>query len=219
MVYSVFKKILGICVGVVLLSACVRTPAMKTYFFNDMMPQNVYQTQGTPRVLFVSTPTAAQAFQSKEMLYVQRPFQLSPFARHEWAAPPAQMLLPLLVQRIQKMNHFYAVVSAPYTGLTDLRLNTRLIALYQSFQGKKSQVVLEIQAELLDVTQARLIKSQLFCVRVDAPQNTPYGGVVAANQAVQAVLEQIALFVSVNSQGPRSGVRQLPKPKRAALNH
>lgn len=212
------KFVFGILLIALFLSACARSPNVKQYFFSGVPEHTRHFSAKTSQILLVSSPVAAPSYQSKDMQYVQQPYQLSQFARHAWASPPAEMLAPLLVQTLQNTGRFYAVVSPPYVGSTDFRLDTKLLALYQEFQGKRSQVVLEIQVDLMDVAQSRLLKSQQFCVRVDTPENTPYGGVIATNQAVREILSRIAIFVAVNSNSSKMremNIYELPKPIRS----
>lgn len=210
------KFILGIFVAALFLSSCARSPAMKQYFFNAVPEHPVHASAKTSKILLVSSPVAAPSYQTKDMQYVQQPYQLSQFARHAWVSPPAEMLAPLLVQTLRNTGRFYAVVSPPYAGLTDLRLDTKLLALYQEFQGRSSQVVMEVQVDLIDVNHSQLLKSQQFSAHVNAPENTPYGGVVAANQAVREILGQIASFMLANGYHKHKihefSVHELPKP-------
>jgi cholesterol transport system auxiliary component len=48
--------------------------------------------------------------------------------------------------------------------------------------------------QLLDVAQNRIIATRDIAVTEPAPQNTPYGGVVAANRAAAKALSAIAQF-------------------------
>lgn len=195
---------------ILFLGACARTPNMKQYFFDSIPPHMGHKFPKTFKVLLVSNPTSASPYQSRDMLYISKPYQLSQFARHAWVSSPADMLAPLLVQTLQNSGRFHAVVSSPYVGSVDLRLDTKLLALYQEFYGEQNQVVLEVEASLIDVAESRLLKSQLFCARVNTRENTPYGGVVAANAAVEEILKQIATFVSIHSN---YGNHELPEPR------
>ena len=81
----------------------------------------------------------------------------------------------------------------------DLRLNTELIHLQQNFMTRPSHVDLALRAQLIDVRSKRVIASRLFDETENAPSDDAYGGVTAANSALQRVLEQIAEFCVVES--------------------
>ncbi|MBS0358483.1 MAG: membrane integrity-associated transporter subunit PqiC [Proteobacteria bacterium] len=188
-----------ILIGIsMLLSACslqpVHVPSVSTYTLNSVSELKFSHAR-THESMLVSIPTASPAYQSSRMIYVEKPYELKSFANHRWVAAPSDMLLPLLVRSIQNTGRFHAVVSAPFVGLTDLRLDTQVLMLQQNFIQKPSQVDLTVRAELVNNKTNTVIKSQIFSATVSAPSNNPYGGVVAANQATRQVLEEIAKFV------------------------
>jgi cholesterol transport system auxiliary component len=48
------------------------------------------------RTLLISQTTAADGYQTEQMLYITKPYQLSAFSKNVWITPPADMLFPLL---------------------------------------------------------------------------------------------------------------------------
>src|SRR5262245_40138409 len=118
------KSFLWVCLAVMFLSSCARTPPVKQYFFNNIQVHQTGLKSKTDQVLLVSLLIAVTAFQGKDMLYVHEPYQLASFSRHTWIASPDDMLATLLVQSLQNTGYFYAVVSSPYVGSADLRLDS-----------------------------------------------------------------------------------------------
>ena len=133
------------------------------------------------------------------MYYQLKPHNLQAYSVNRWLAPPSQMLLPLLAQSLINSNYYHAVIAAPTNVTTTYRLATRIINFYQDFTVKPSQIVMTIQATLINNRTSRIIASQEFSVRVPAPTNNPYGGVLAANQATQQILGKIVAFATNNS--------------------
>ncbi len=175
--------------------------------------------------LLVNSPTATPGFDSRKMIYTKTRYELSEFARHQWAAPPAEMLEPVLIQKLRDTGYFHAVINSAFAVQRDYVLKTHLIEMRQDFTVKPSRLRIAMQAELIDTKESRVVNACTFTCSMPAPQNTPYSGVVAANRAVNTILSQVAEF-SVKALFPQKRVElQLPKPhhhsikRRATIRH
>jgi len=144
--------------------------------------------------LLVSPSHAAPGFDSRRIIYVREPHRLEYFAHHEWVDTPARMLAPLIVAEVRRSSAFHAVVLTPSPAAGDIRLDTEVVRLQQSFVGETSQVNFTLHAYVVDNTTRKVLASREFNETVAAASDDPYGGVVAANRAVQTVLEQLARF-------------------------
>jgi cholesterol transport system auxiliary component len=195
------KKISVIIVFLFLLSGCmplspVKTEPPSTYVLTDIRSQirPVVTTKPTSLTMLVSTPKAAGGYESPRMLYQDRAYQLSHFTKNRWADAPARMLAPLMLQTLQSTRHFQGVVSAPYTGDTDLRLDTELVSFYQDFLQKPSQMRMVLVAQLLNVRTHKVLAARQFEFAEPAPSDDPYGGVIAANRLMGKFLPALAAF-------------------------
>lgn len=150
--------------------------------------------------LLITTPEAVGGYQTDQMLYIKTPYALSAFVRNSWIATPANMLFPLIVQSLQYSQVFHAIASTPYTQQTDYRLDTQLFELQQNYLFKPSVVQLKVKAVLTHVEDNRIVGSAILGETIPCSQDTPYGGVVAANKATQALTEAIVQFVVKNVQ-------------------
>lgn len=150
---------------------------------------------GTGLTLIISPPQAASGFDSQRMVYVRQEHQLEYFAHSEWVDAPAHLLGPLLVSAAERTGAFAAVVLASGTAAGDLRLSTELLHLQHNFQTQPSQVQVSLRVYLTDEKTRRVLAWQTLSAQAPASSGTPQGGVVAANQAVQAVLAQLAQFL------------------------
>ena len=144
--------------------------------------------------LIINPPRAAAGFDSQRIIYLREAHKLEYFANSEWVDPPARMLGTLLVSALQGTSAFRAVVLAPGTAVGEMRLETDIVRLQQEFQGSPSRVHFTLRATLLDDKTRRVLGWREFDARVAAPTDDPYGGVLAANLAVQAVLKELAAF-------------------------
>ena len=160
--------------------------------------QEATHTPGTLPVaaptLIVNPPHAASGFDSPHIIYVRDPHKLEYFAHSEWVDTPARMLAPLIVAAVERGGSFRAVVLMPNAAAGDLRLDTEIMRLQHDFGSRPSAVRFTLRAYLMDNLTRRVLAWREFDETVTAASDDPYGGVVAANRAVQAVLEQLASF-------------------------
>ncbi|MEO8859261.1 MAG: ABC-type transport auxiliary lipoprotein family protein [Burkholderiaceae bacterium] len=173
------------------------TPPPAFYSLDSSAPATAHAMPTAPAnapTLVVSTPRAAAGFDSQRIIYQREPYKLEYFAHNEWIDPPALMLGPLLIKAVERSGAFHAVVLSPGSASGELRLDTELVRLQQEFQTRPSRVHFTLRAYLIDERTRRPLGWREFDAEVPAPSDDPYGGVVAANQAVQQVLAQVAAF-------------------------
>lgn len=146
--------------------------------------------------LIITPPHAAAGFDSQRIIYVRHDYQLEYLAHSEWVDTPARMLGPLLVSSMQATGAFGAVVVSPAGASGDLRLETEIIRLQHNFQSSPSRIQFTLRALMLDEKTRRVLAWREFHAEVPSASDTPQSGVAAANQAVQAVLTELAQFAS-----------------------
>ena len=159
--------------------------------------------RSTAPTLIVNLPHAAAGFDSPHIMYVREAHKLEYFAHSEWVDPPARMLAPLLVAAMENTAAFRAAVLTPSSAAGDLRLDTEIIRLQQEFGSPPSRVRFTLHAYLVDDKTRQVIAWREFEAVVPAASENPYGGVVAANRAVQTVLEELAAFCAKTARGWR----------------
>lgn len=171
-------------------------PALYTLDAGAPVPPAAPNADPTRPTLAVATPGSAPGFDTAAIVYQRRPQQLEHFAAARWVEPPAQLLAPLIVDALQHSGAFAAVVPASAGARADLRLDTELLRLQQQFDTTPSRVRLTLRAVLVDVPRRRVVATGEFDRVVDAASDDPYGGVVAAQRAVQQVLGDLAAFAA-----------------------
>lgn len=195
-----------VCTSVVLmsLSACsslspTRTPSPAFYSLNDASASYTVPVDttvsSTKRTLLVSPPHAASGFDSQRMVYVRTAHQLEYFANSEWVDPPARMLGPLLVSAIERSAAFRAVVMTPGAASGQLRLDTEIVRLQHDFQTRPSRVRFTLRATLVDDKTRSVLALREFDVTEESIHEDAYGGVLAANRAVQSALVNLSQFL------------------------
>jgi cholesterol transport system auxiliary component len=191
-------KALQVLVPILLLAACSVLPAPK------VVSQNIYALEAGPvieaaqvkreLVLAVGVPRALPGFDTTQMAYVQKPYELNYFVASRWADTPARMLEPIIAQAMLQTQSFRAVVQASAMIPADVRLDIELVRLQQDFMTRPSRMQLTLRAQLIDVHGKRLLAAQQFDETETAASEDAYGGVVAANRLLQRVLPKLAEF-------------------------
>nr|WP_058441129.1 ABC-type transport auxiliary lipoprotein family protein [Legionella brunensis] len=151
--------------------------------------------QPSSHSIFVNTPDAVAGYQGEEMLYTDKAYELTPFVHSTWVDQPAEMLLPLLVQSLQRSGYFRVVASSPGAEIAEYRLDTQLIELQQNFLTKPSKIKFVIKVVLVQVEDNHVVASRIFSHLVPCPADTPYGGVIAANRATELFTAELTKFV------------------------
>lgn len=144
--------------------------------------------------LIVNPPHAAPGFDSHRIIYIREPHQLEYFSHSEWVDTPARMIAPSVVAALENTGAFRAVVLTPSAAAGDLRLDVEILRLQHEFGNPPSQVRFTLRAYLLDNKTRQIMAWREFDETVAAAQEDPYGGVIAANGAVQKVMEKLASF-------------------------
>lgn len=200
------------------LTACVdlkpvKTPERTTYFL-DAKTTSI-KASPTPYSLLVSLPKAGPGLTDNQMAYIEQPYEIKYFTRNRWIDSPANMLLPLMVQTLQNTGRLQAVVSYPYLGDTDLRLDTEMLALQQEFTVKPSRIRLMISAQLINLKTQHIIASKVFNNVQTAEADNPYSGVKAANKAVEQFLIELNQFCIQNTENIKASGKIISKDKHS----
>lgn len=144
--------------------------------------------------LIVNPPRAAAGFDSQRIIYVREPYQLEYFAHSEWVDTPARMIAPSIVAALENTGAFRAVVLTPSAAAGDLRLDVEIVRLQHEFDISPSRARFTLRAYLVDNDSRQVLAWREFDDAVAAAQPDPHGGVMAANSAVQNVMQRLASF-------------------------
>lgn len=165
----------------------------------------------TDPTLIINPSHAASGFDSQRIIYVRSPHRLEYFAHSEWIDTPARMLVPLIITAVERTGAFVAVVPTPSAATGELRLDTEIVRLQHEFDRQPSRVRFTLRTYIVDNTSRRVIAWREFDESVEAASDTPAGGIVAANQAVQAVLERLASFCNETAARWQTSAAETPK--------
>jgi cholesterol transport system auxiliary component len=170
-------------------------PAPATKQLLNKMPAEVPQRASQGAVLLVFPPRAGSIYDTTQMAYTPRLYEIAYFSEHEWAGTPAQMLHPLLVRTMQDTRFFSAVLAPPHAGRYDYALRTEIGELVADFSSQPAAMRLSLRVHLSDDATRRIIASKEIAIRETMPAMTPAAGVAAANEATAKALLELARFV------------------------
>lgn len=198
------------------------TPQPAFYSLDDARPAKLppeqaavpAAVQNARITLIINPPRAAAGFDSQRIIYIREPHKLDYFAHSEWVDPPARMLGPLLVAAVQNSGAFSAVLLTPGAAVGDWRLDTEIIRLQHDFLTQPSRVRFTLRAYLVDSKTRRVLAWREFDDYALAASEDPYGGVVAANRAVQTVLDKLSVFCSESARAMGQTVFTKMAPSR-----
>lgn len=187
----------------VLLAGCVSFPGQQAeqprlYRLDAVLADKAALTKRDV-VLAVSLPQAQPGADIAAMAYVQQAHQVEYFASSRWAETPARMLEPLLLQALGSSGNFRAVVSNVGAVVADFRLDSEWLRLQQEFAQQPSRMHLTLRVQLVNLKTHQVVAAQEIDEVEQAASENAYGGVQAANRAMQRVLGRVVEFCAANT--------------------
>lgn len=164
------------------------------------MPLELPQKKTHAATLLVFPPETQPIYDTTQMAYSIRPYQVAYFSEHEWGETPSQMLQPLLVRTLQNTHYFIAVLTPPYPGRYSYALRTEILEFTQDFTAEPATLLLSLRFRLSDGAENRVIAIKEILLREPVQQKTPNAGVEAANDATAKALQEVASFVLKNTE-------------------
>jgi len=192
----------ALALSVALISGCTGMPAEApaTFLLEARPAERSVQPQ-RDLVLAVGVPRARPGYDSAQIAFLRRPYELEYFTKSRWTDTPARMLAPLLAAALDQSGGFRSVVQPPGSVLAEVRLDTELVRLQQNFETQPSRVEIALRAQLIDLRSNRVIAEMQFEEVESAPSEDAYGGVIAANRALQRLLARLVDFCIEQSNG------------------
>jgi cholesterol transport system auxiliary component len=195
------KAILGLSLatafGAAILSSCALTPA-NVETRKEMLvaiPSKLPEAKTHAGTLLILAPDASPVYDTTQMAYESRPYEIAYFSRTEWGERPSRMIHPLLVQTLEKAHYFSAVVTPPFAGHYTHTLRTEILALQQDFTSEPATLQLTLRVQLTAEASNEILGTKEISVREPLREKGPHAGAVAANDAMAKALTELAEFV------------------------
>lgn len=145
------------------------------------------------KTMLVMATQANAPFDTNKMVYVLANHQLGYFAKNAWASSPSQMLSDNIALALRNHGHFRAIVSAPFSGNTDYRFSSQLLAFQQEYIENQSFFHLTLAAQVISNQNNSIVRSKQWDIKIPCANN-PYSGQLAAQLAVKQLLNQLIIF-------------------------
>ena len=194
----------GLALAVYTASACVlprsEDAAVRTFVLMHEETGRQATPAGAPAgihgVLVVAVPQAAPGFEQPRIAYLRQPSEVSYYASHFWVDAPSRMLAPLLIRSLEQSGTWRVVVPMPSALRADHQLDVSGVVVQQEFVQRPSHSRVRLRAQLTDVKTQRVVGARSFDRLEPAPSEDAYGGVLAANRAVSAVLAEVNHWIA-----------------------
>ncbi|MFZ3003890.1 MAG: ABC-type transport auxiliary lipoprotein family protein [Undibacterium umbellatum] len=167
---------------------------MAVYRLDAVVPGSSPAPVTATASILVGNIRAAAGFDTSRMLFMRQPYQIEEFQQSQWQKPPAAMLMPLVATTLESSGIFKVVLQAPSAVLTTYRLDLEILSLQQDFSSTPSSIQFKLRAHLSDRQNQQIIAWREFSASTATASEDAYGGVVASNQAVAQVLQQLRVF-------------------------
>lgn len=145
-------------------------------------------------VLYVSPVRSNPVHATTQISYRKHSYEVSAFTQSEWAAEPARQLETWLIAALESSGAYRAVVSGASAPPADRRLDVEIITLLHEFDVAPSRVRISLRAQIIDSVSRSVLATERFEEVAPAPTEDAYGGVMAANRALERLLADIAAF-------------------------
>jgi len=196
--FSVVMVLLFLAMSGCSMASKTTIPAKKTYALLAPATAGDWGDSASKQCLSlrVAVPAAVPGFATARMAYTTEPPRLDYFAYHEWVAPPARMIAPMMEAWLDDSKLFEAVVFGSADIRTDLRLDSEIVRLSQDFNGSASTLTLVIRVKLVDVSNRALLDAKTFSYAEPVTGANPEAGAKAANRAASQFLGDLVAFVA-----------------------
>jgi cholesterol transport system auxiliary component len=159
------------------------------------IPAEIAQGSVNPGTVLVLAPTTRTVYDTTDMAYETRRYEIAYFSRTEWGERPSQMLQRLILQTLEKAHCFRAVVAPPFTGHYTHALQTEILAFHHDFTAEPAAFQLTLRVQMTVRATHEVSGTREISVREPMQEKTAYAGAVAANEATAKALKEIADFV------------------------
>ncbi|MCX8514866.1 MAG: hypothetical protein RL017_96 [Pseudomonadota bacterium] len=161
--------VLGSSLALILsLNACsilspVPTAEVKQYqIIINQQNDNSCQANSSSPILQVAAVTVFSPYDSTNMYYSQKQYQVNSYAQSQWASSTSSMYTQLLTQKLQQSCIYSNVISSEYVASANYRLVTQLTDLKQIITKDGASMHLGFYAQLIDNKTNKVIMSKNF---------------------------------------------------------
>ncbi len=148
-----------------------------------------------PTTLLVAPATAPSFYETQDIVFSRAPGTRAYYQYHGWTERPSRRITELAMARLERARGFKTVAPALSGVRGDLLLSLHLAELYHDAAESPGHVRIVLAAELIDPARRTLLARRTFEQSAPAATYDAPGAVRAFNQAVAAVLDEMAAWI------------------------
>ncbi len=186
------------------LTGCVTERLPPTSTYNLYPDLNVFHPlkdteQRTRDILKLGRISSTSAFSGTDIVYSDMRYGQNSYAYSRWSDSPANMLLVIFQEALEKSGGYMAVVPYSSHSRTDLLLESTLIDFSQHINDDgTSNGTVRMRFNLIDNRIKRVIASRDFVTRAPASSVNAIGAVVALNKAVADLTKELVEWLGLD---------------------
>jgi len=154
---------------------------------------------GHPGTLLLREMAASAFYQTTGLVYSRKPDTRAHYQFAAWTELPSLRLTWLLRQHLEAAGAFAAVAPLASGVVGDYQLNTRLLDFYHDAATKPGVVHLNVEADLVDRAQGKLVAHRVFAVQAPVASYDAAGAAEAMNQAAGELIDEITVWLTQTS--------------------
>lgn len=188
------KGFIYLCI-IILFTACSFKPTsleINQYAINFKLKENKFNN--TLNELYIEEPSVNKSFNNRSIFYTTKAYQFEEYALNKWINKPSDMIHTNIIEAFEYSNIYRTIHKEKRKDKSNYVLKTDVIDIYNMIQNDKSYAVLKVKFYLQ--MNKENIKTYTYDKKIQALSNTPYGFVVAINEAFEEAVNEWILEIS-----------------------
>lgn len=180
------------------LTGCVSSgprEVQRYYVLEDSKASTAKAEPARASTLLLAPTTASSFYDTQGIAYSRAPGMRAYYQYHSWTEQPGRRIGELLAARLERSGAFRAVASVTSAVRGELVLSTRLAELYHDAASAPGSARVSLTAELTDPARRVLVARHSFSASAPAASYDAPGAVQAFNQALAALLDEVAAWI------------------------
>lgn len=186
-------RFIPISVLIISLAACMPFPTQDPMQVYQLPEPSTDASTEAPlnRVLRVNLPNANRTLSSTRILVAPQAQQLNAYQGARWSDNAPRLLQDYLIESFRQTGRLNAVINEASRIGADLELVSDLRAFQSEYRDGQPEVVIRLEAHLLESRQQRIIASQQFVARASSEGTDVERVVNAFGRAAEDLSHQV----------------------------
>lgn len=177
--------------ALLLLGACSPLSSHEQSQRYQLSPAEVETQQPLTLALRLETPSANRTLNSSRILVTPREQNLNAYPGARWTDNAPALLRDHLIAALRQSGAFAAVVDEGSRAWVDLELTSDLRAFHAEYRQGNTEVVIVLEAQLIERQSQSVVASQRFEVRNASDSGEVDSVVAALNRAANALSTEL----------------------------